>query len=175
MLTLSHCFLCLQVLPPCIFLNHTYPACFLLHILSAPVPKFLLFPFHFTICTIAQLFPALILVFFQTWPPHFLLIHFWLLFISIKVFLSTFYPSTPIFIAQFFHFASKTYGAFIFSDVCKGFFNTWIIEVSDCISISGLNRNIPRYLNVLIYMIKLLNTGMILTVPLSSPPRNTVG
>lgn len=95
LLTLSRCFLCLQVLSPCIFLNYTYPACFLLHILSAPVPKFLLFPFHFTICTITQLFPALIQVFFQTWPPHFLLIHFWLLFISLKVFLSLFNPSTP--------------------------------------------------------------------------------
>lgn len=95
MLTLSHCFLCLQVLPPCIFLNYTYPACFLLHILPAPVPKFLLFPFHFTICTIAQLFPALILVFFQTWPPHFLLTHLWLSFISLKVLLSIFNPSTP--------------------------------------------------------------------------------
>lgn len=39
---------------------------------------------------------------------------------------------------------------------------------------SEWNGNISRYSNMIIYMVKLLNTGMILTVLLSSLPRNTV-
>lgn len=73
---------------PPYFPNYTYLTCFLLHILSAPVPKLPLFPFHFTICTISQLFPTLILIFVQAWPPHHPLIHFWVLSISLKIFLS---------------------------------------------------------------------------------------
>lgn len=120
MLILSHGFLLFQTLSSSIF-QTTLTLCIFFSIpllfQSWAAPSL----FHFSICTISQLF----LVFFPNLASSFLAHLFLTIFISLWVFfLSILHPSILTFIAQFLSFASKA------SDVCKGSFGTWNTEVS---------------------------------------------
>lgn len=119
-LTLSSSFKCF---PPVLF-KLSLPCTFPIPYPFCPSPK--LPPPHF----ISVFAPCLGFFlhsyqsFFQTWPPHFLLIYSWLFLFHFGVFLSLLDPSILTFIAQFLSFLSKA------SDVCKGSFGTWNTEVS---------------------------------------------
>lgn len=148
--------------------------------LFSKLPLCCAFPFPYPFCFSPELpHPCFISVFapslsffwsfFQTWPPHFLLTYSWLFLFHFGFFFEHSASINP-------HIHSTIPQLCIQSQWCL-LRLLWHMKHRSLIGhtgTSGLNGNISRYSNMLIYMVKLLNTGMILTVLLSSLPRNIV-
>lgn len=168
MLILSHGFLLFQtlsssILQPTLMLCISFSIPLLFQSWAAPSL------FHFSICTISQLF----LAFFPNLAPSFLAFSFltysWLFLFHFGFFFEHSASINP-------HIHSTIPQLCIQSQWCL-LRLLWHMKHRSLIGhtgTSGLNGNISRYSNMLIYMVKLLNTGMILTVLLSSLPRNIV-